>query len=236
MGTINTLGHSHTKPGGNAKGDWAQAPLRTIMLITVLLRWRLGIVGLQEFQGLQEKIFRRNSRASVYQYHGYADNAIIWLRLRFHVIDEGFILVPYFHGTPKKMPWVVLRKRAARKRNRKVFGFLCTHNPAGTRDPKEKAQEYRDAGWRAEVRLHRELVEKHGIAAMFSVGDKNDREYGKFVRRTGGEFSHVPSIRGIDWIAGWEAEDLEFVNTATYRDGLVERMTDHPLVVATAVF
>ena len=226
--TINALGHSHTRPGGNKPG-WLPSRVRTGLLVRVLVRRRLSVVGLQEFQREQRAEFR--SRAGrLYAVHAIRDNAVVWLRARWALEDYGTITVPYFHGKPKRMPWVVLRHRRSGKR----IAFASTHNPANVRGP---AGQWRREGWRIEGEWARGMVESGHVVAALVVGDKNATadHYLPVVKREGGKAAGIPSSTnraGIDWIVGWGA--VRFTRFRTARTRRIAAATDHPVVQAVA--
>lgn len=232
LATINALGHSHTRPGGNKAGHgWLQSTQRTILLVAVITKRRLGIVGLQEFQSTQQRVFR--SRASLWRSHDYKDNAVVWLRARWKLVTAGHLYIPYFHGTEKPMPWVVLRRRSPLKRRRVLIAVLSTHNPANVRGPAER---WRRGGWANEAGWARDMVIDGVVAAAFVVGDKNAPAaiYKPFVEKRGGIVAGIPASdlpntpgKGIDWIVGWG--DVRFSRYRSAKTRRIARMTDHPV-------
>jgi hypothetical protein len=235
VATINALGDSHTRPGGNKAGrGWLQSARRTVLLIAVITRRRYSVVGLQEFQGVQQRVFK--SRTSVWGCHAIKDNAVIWLRPLWRKVDSGFVTVPYFNGHPKQMPWVELERRG-RRGKRKTIGFLSKHNPANVHGPAEK---HRETGWEREAQWATRMVDSGRVTVAFVVGDANDPEYGRFVVKHGGKVSHIPTVpgkdaglEGIDWISAWGPVDFE--RGRTIETSRISKMTDHPVSQAVAI-
>lgn len=230
LATINALGHSHTRPGGNKKG-WLDSTLRTILLIAIITKRRFSVVGLQEFQSVQQRVFRSRVNG-LWGCHDYKDNAVIWLRARWKVLDRGQLVIPYFHGHDKPMPWVILRRRAVRKRNRKVIAFLSTHNPASVHGD---ALVWRKQGWELEADWAQAALLDPRVVAALVVGDKNSppKVYQPFIEKRGGQVSHVPQVWGIDWIVGWG--DIEFRKGKTVETPRIDKTTDHPVSQAVGV-
>lgn len=226
--TINALGHSHTKPGGNKKG-WLSSRVRTRRLVRVLLRRRLSLVGLQEFQAPQRDEFK--SRAGqLYAVHAIRDNGVVWLRARWVLEERGALDIPYFHGKPRSMPWVIVRHRRSGKR----VAFASTHNPANVRG---SAGGWRREGWRIEGEWAREMVASGRVVAALVVGDKNAiaDHYLPHVKESGGKVAGIPTatgLKGIDWIVGWGA--VRFTRFQTVRNRRIAASTDHPVVQAVA--
>lgn len=226
--TINTLGHSHTV-GDVTYRSFADSDVRMRLFLRILRAQAYVVVGLQEFQTVQQRMFNRWT--SGWGMHVYADNAVIWRRLKFKLLDKGALEVPYFGGNMRRMPWVLLQKRSVRRRNRKRFFYIDVHNPANVHGPAER---HRRTGWNIEAHWAKQQLEEHpGVSAVIVVGDKNDPDYGPWVREHGGRVSGFPDIRGIDWIAGWG--DVRFEDHNTFETPRVDDMTDHPITEATAV-
>jgi endonuclease/exonuclease/phosphatase family metal-dependent hydrolase len=231
LATINALGDSHTRPGGNKAGrGWLQSAKRTLLLTKVIRKRDFDLVGLQEFQGVQQKVWRGLNPG--WRIHGKKDNAVVWLQSKFHPVDFGHLDVPYFGGKEKPMPWVVLRDR----KTGQLLAFLSTHNPANVRGPAER---HRVEGWQREADWAKDQL-KRGVAAAIVVGDKNagPKVYKPFIEKRGGKVAGIPGDlpnspgRGIDWIAGWG--DVEFTKHKTSKTRRIARMSDHPVVQAVA--
>jgi hypothetical protein len=194
-----------------------------VLLTRVLVARRLSLVGLQEFQAPQQRVFK--SRMSPWGMHAKNDNAVVWLRARWEVVDSGYLSIPYFHGHPKPMPFVVLRRRGTGKR----VAFLSTHNPASVHGP---ALHWRKEGWQREAAWAQAMLERGDVTAAIVVGDKNSgpKIYRPFIERRGGSVSGVPSIWGIDWIVGWGG--VTFTKHKTSKTRRIARMSDHPVTQA----
>jgi len=227
VATINTLGASHTdRPGGNAFGRWLKSVLRIVLLCRVILFRRLDLVGLQEFQPVQQARLRKilGRRFAVY---AVRDNAIIYRKNRWTRVDSGHLDIPYFGGHEKPMPWLILRHRDTGKH----VAVLCTHNPASTRGD---AAAWRREGWRREIAWAKNMLEQRRAVAALVVGDKNagPAKYRPVVHKNNGIVAGTPTIRGIDWIVAWGG--ISFSRFKTARTKRISRATDHPVVQAVA--
>lgn len=233
LATINALGHSHTDSdpgGGRTYPSFASSDKRTRLLIKVMKANKYDIAGLNEFQVVQQRYFLRwTSRWGV---HAIGANAVAWNKLRVRVLERGNVRVPYFGGKLEDEPWVIAKDR----RSKKQFALISTHNPANVHGPAEKE---RRAGWAIEGEAALDILEKRPeVEVVFVVGDKNDRDYGDWVRKNGGVVSGFPDIRGIDWIAAWvrDGSDFKFVHHSTFETERIDNMTDHPVTEAVARF
>lgn len=221
-GTINALGHSHTEPGGNKPG-WLRSAARTALLVLVILKRRLGIVCLQEFQAPQQKVFREKL-GKLYGIYASGDNAVVWLKQRWNLIDAGTISIPYFDGHMKAMPWVLLKH----KKTGKQLYVLSKHNPANVNGP---ALKWRKQGWETEGDWAHRLVETKKAKVLIG-GDANDRldDYGPYVHKYGGKIAGNDRLWGIDFLIGFGG--LKFTRFKSSRTARIKKMTDHPVVQA----
>lgn len=234
LATINTLGESHTDNdpgGGRTYPAFASDEKRTRLLIKVLNANRYDIVGTQEFQPPQREDFLAWTENWGCYAHGA--NAVLWHKRRTRVLERFSVRVPYFSGHMKAQPGVIAHPVGM---PHEQYGLISTHNPANVNGPAEK---FRREGWAREREAALTLMEKRPNAkCVFVVGDKNDREYGEWVRKNGGKVSGFPDIRGIDWIAAWARQgvDLRFPHHSTFETERIDDMTDHPVTEATARF
>jgi endonuclease/exonuclease/phosphatase family metal-dependent hydrolase len=233
--TFNALGHSHTAASGDRPG-WPDSPQRTRGLAKLLETTQPDLVGLQEFQGPQQKLLRQLT-GTTWGRFGDKDNVVIWRRTSFEPVTNRTIGIPYFNGKIRQMPVVTLRDRASGK----VFTVINVHNPAsgcascgGNNDT-----------WRRQA-LQREreeiLQEQAAGRAVLLLGDLNDHRPA-FCRLTAGGLmtaanggSNNGTCRppaanmGIDWIFG---AGIAFADYNTDPSTQPKRISDHPWVAAT---
>ena len=164
IATFNALGDSHTRPGGNKPG-WADSATRTRWMAEFLAGQGPDVVGLQEFQGPQARVFREVT-GDTWGSYGDRDNVIIWRRSAFQLDSTDTVTIPYFNGSLRRMPLVRLRSTATGQ----VVSVLNVHNPADVHGPA--------AVWRAEaIELERAAIARERAAGnqVFLIGDLNDR-------------------------------------------------------------
>ena len=234
MASFNVLGHSHTQPGGHHPA-WASGAARMKGAITLLDRYAVEVVGLQELQRSQRRALTQiaGDRYAVYSPPGDTDNSIAWRRDRWAFVSADTVPIPYFHGNRRDMPVVRLRSLASGGE----AIFMNVHNPANVRG---NAARFRREAIRRELAVMRSLSSRYDAPA-FLTGDFNERG-GAFCALTAGGTltasaggSHAgrcvpPRRSGIDWIFG--------TNRATWTGHSVVQtpkrsaISDHPLVVA----
>lgn len=243
ISSFNLLGHSHTAPGGGRKG-WADSTRRTQWAAQIIKANRLEIVGLQEFQWPQYQEWQRQFGSSYATYPGNdygatpMQNSIAWDTSKWTAVLKKTLPVPYFHGKPIKMPYVLLRNRAT---GRQIWVWN-THNPANTAGP---AQKWRDQAVQLEVDLVKRLQRDYPGTPVLSTGDKNDRSkyFCPIALKTnlrsanGGVISRgkcvPPKSMAIDWVMG--SPEVNFSNYQAQRTALIKKTTDHPVVFADAL-
>jgi hypothetical protein len=236
VASINALGDSHTRPGGNKHG-WAPSATRTRNLLSILSAQAVDVVGLQEFEKPQKATFNQIAPAwDVFTGTERGHDSIAYRTDVWQYVTGGTGTIPYFHGNPAPMPWVTLRHIAT---GREV-SFISIHNPTSNK------KRGNNAGNRAEA-TRREIALVHTLAAggnpVMLLGDFNERDIA-FCRVTaGGDIGaanggsrggscSTPSNMGIDWIFG--TTDIGFSEYLRRQDTLVRRTTDHPVIVARA--
>ncbi len=238
VATFNTLGDSHTGPGGNE--SWmASGTARTAGVVTMLEKYGVDVVGLQEFQRPQYRSFQRRVGGvyALWSAPGDTENAIAWRRDRFRLVSARTLSIPYFDGHHRRMPVLRLIDR----RTGRTTMFLNVHNPADTH------QYHHQGHWRAvAVGLEGALVRQAaagGASPVVVTGDMNDR-HDVFCRLTdrqlmtsangtrAGRRCTPPSHAQIDWIFG--SHGVGFSNYTRERSSLVRWTSDHPFVVARA--
>lgn len=243
VGTFNVLGANHTEPGGDRKG-WKRYGWRLRRAIPLMEKQNLSVVGMQEFQGPQRTLFFRLTKDRRMQWRlspkGNETNGILWRPGKWRLVRAGRIKVPYFHGKPVGMPYVLLRRTGTRE---KVW-FVNVHNPASAKGP---AAKYRKIALRREARLVKRL-RRTGRPVML-IGDLNQRESGfcylakRGMRASaGGSFRpdwprgqrcRPPKDVRIDWlfIDGGKRARLggHRVESRTRKRGI----SDHPIVISS---
>jgi hypothetical protein len=243
VGSFNVLGAGHTGPNGN-KPQFASGKRRMVWATRIIDEGGLDVVGFQEFERPQFEKFKelRGSRFGIYpgdRFDGPAmSNSIAWKLSEWKLVQARTILVPYFHGKMLRKPVLLLENLHT---GQQAY-FFNTHNPANARGP---AQRWRNKAVRIEINLANQLrTEAPGIPVFFT-GDMNDKErfFCPITEETelhaadgGTNIDGVctpPVPSRIDWILG--TPEVTFTGyTARNGDALVEKTTDHPVVMATA--
>ncbi|MCB0896907.1 MAG: endonuclease/exonuclease/phosphatase family protein [Nocardioides sp.] len=236
VASINALGDSHTRPGGN-KPRFAPSATRTRGLVSILAGQQVDVVGLQEFEVPQRAYFQRIAPAwDVFTGSERGHDSIAYRTDVWEYVAGGTGTIPYFHGNPAPMPWVTLRHRETGRE----ISFISIHNPTSN------ARRGNNAASRAEA-TRREIAAVRSLAdngnPVLLLGDFNERGEAFCMVTGGGDIGAAnggsvggacspPPGAGIDWIFG--TTDIEFSDYVRYQDGLVQRTTDHPAVVARA--
>ena len=238
VSSFNVLGAAHTAPGGT-RPEYASGQTRMRWAMSVLRTANVSVAGLQEFEQPQHAAFQqaapgwdvfpglKRSRSSL-------ANSIVWRSDVWQFVSGHTIDIPYFGGKPKPMPYILLRHVGT---GREVW-FANFHNPASVHGP---AARFRREAVSRESALANSLASNGTPVIM--TGDMNDRaEF--FCPMTARSQMHAanggsrgapcnpPANMRIDWILG--SADVDFSGYEV-RDGvLVDRTSDHPLVVASA--
>ncbi len=232
--TLNVLGDSHTSAGGNKPG-LASGSARMNGAVGLLRSRDVDVVALQEFEQVQKGAFSRET-GGAWAYHvadSRARDAVAWRLDTWELLESGTRNIPYFHGNPAPMPWVLLRHRDS---GREVY-FISLHNPASVAG-RGNNQVHRTRATSIQVDLVNEL--RASGRPVVLMGDFNEKSEafcqvtaGGMVAANGGSASPCspPSGSGIDWI--FATPNLTFSDYARVGAGNV---TDHPLIVATATY
>jgi hypothetical protein len=243
ISTFNVLGASHTAPGGDRKG-WESGEVRMGYAVRLIRRHHLGIIGFQELQKPQFRVFRRKAGDEFRVYPGGSfgtaamQNSIAWRSDDWTLVSTQMIPVPYFDGNIIRKPLVLLQNNVTGQR---VYVFN-THNPADTRGP---AQKWRDKAVTLETDLVNDLRAESPAVPVLFTGDMNDREkfFCPIVGKTdleaanGGEVTadgtcRPPVPTRIDWILG--TPNVAFTGYVALDQGLINKTSDHPLFWADA--
>ncbi len=239
IASFNILGASHTAAGGR-HARFAPGSARLPGAVALLNGVGASVAGLQEFQPSQIAQFRAiASQWAIFPGPGYdrqsAANSIVYRTDVWELLESHLINVPYFGGRPVAMPYIKLRHLQSEQ---EIWVFN-THNPADAHGP---AQRFRDAATAIQVDLANRLTK--GRSSVFFTGDMNDREryFCPFTTQTKmkaanggstGSSCAAPPNMDVDWIFG--SDDVSFTRFASVRDGLVERVSDHPFIWAEAI-
>lgn len=239
ISSFNVLGSSHTRPGGNKPG-MDPGPERMRRAIELLERHKVDIVGFQELQKDQLKVFQEKAGDKFGVYPGFKlgkgdnVNSLAWRKDKWDLVKADSIAIPYFDGHKVDMPVVRLRN----KETGQEAYFTNFHNPASTRfHPGNEG--WRDKATELQIDLVNRLRKESGLP-VFVTGDMNERAeyYDKITRGTGmvsadeGPGGRRPKNMGIDWIFG--SPDVTFSDFVRDRGDLVRRTSDHPMIVSRA--
>ena len=238
LSSFNVLGSSHTSGSGKRPG-MASGRTRVGRAVDLMRRHGSDVVGFQELQGDQLATLQRRTG---WQFHpGFSlrardtENSIGWDPSMWVAVERHTIDIPYFDGNRRPMPYVKLRHTTTGVE----AWFANFHNPADT-NAFPNQQRYRDRATAIEVDLANRLIRGTGLP-VFITGDMNEREE-YFCRMTGGApmiaargGSNVGGCqpgnpRAVDWIFG--SQGVTFSGYFEDRGSLVDRITDHPVIVS----
>jgi Endonuclease/Exonuclease/phosphatase family len=238
ISSFNMLGSSHTSGAGKRPG-MASGRVRAGRAAALVRRHGSEVVGFQELQRDQLVVMSRNTSMDFFP--GFAgrardsENSIGWRRDAFVAVEKHTVNIPYFNGHPRAMPYVKLRSLSTGLE----AWFANFHNPAETRQYHHQ-QRWRDRATGVEIALANRLINETGLP-VFITGDMNERD-SYFCRMTGGApmvaargGSHNGGCqpgnpRAVDWIFG--SQGVTFSGYFEDRSRLVDRTTDHPVVVS----
>jgi hypothetical protein len=239
VSSFNVLGASHT-PAGSSR---ASGTTRIVWAKQLLDQHHVQVAGFQEMQAVQYTKFAQLAGSSWALYPGLtmlkrdSENSIGWRTDKFTLVQATTVKIPYFNGSPRRMPLVLLRDKASGM----LAYFANYHNPADT------ARYHHQAKWRAEanrvqIALQNQIWTR-GIP-RFVTGDMNERApYFCRVARSAPLKAARPNTyikdgtcyanrpRAVDWILG--ARKVSFSNYDEDRSHLVDITTDHPVISST---
>jgi hypothetical protein len=242
IGSFNVLGTSHTT---GRRDGMAPGRVRIRQAAQLLAHHGVDVVGLQELQLDQYRELARVAGATYDFWPGTAagrlgnENSLAWRTSEWTLVNAYTTPIPYFGGRPRPMPYVLLRHNVSGR----YAWFANFHNPA-TNPNTGNNDRWRVRAAALEIALANRLRSETGYP-VFITGDMNERER-IFCPMTGGAAmvaanggSNVagacrpPSPMNVDWIFG--SDMVSF--TSYYRDDgwLVNRTSDHPMIVAQAV-
>jgi len=246
VSNFNLLGAGHTGPGGDKPG-YASGYTRMGWSVQLLREHAIDIVGFQEMRPIQFDRFMELTAKTwgIYPGNQLADaamaNSIAWRKDTWILIQANTIQIPYFEGSLIRMPYLLMENRETGQR----FWFANFHNPASP--PKYGDQEkWRDKATALEIGLVNRLREADPSIPIVLTGDMNEREeyFCKMARRTvmeaanGGGITAAgvcvpPKKMPVDWIFG-SGPEIGFTGYRALRTELVQKTTDHPLVLSDA--
>ncbi|MBM7509413.1 hypothetical protein JOE61_003227 [Nocardioides salarius] len=238
VSSFNVLGANHTKPGGR-HARFTDGVTRMRWAVQILAGQGVTVAGLQELQAPQYNTLR--SVAPVWQVYpgpgtgpGPLANSVVWRSDVWTRVEAYTVPIPYFNGRRVPMPYVKLQHNQT---GQQVW-FANFHNPADAKGP---AQKWRNAAVAIEAQLANRLTADGTPLVM--TGDFNDRAefFCPITRSTSlraanggstGSACAPPARMNVDWILG--SPDIAFSQFAALETELVNRTTDHPVIVATA--
>jgi endonuclease/exonuclease/phosphatase family metal-dependent hydrolase len=238
VASFNVLGWRHTAKGGR-HASWPGGRTRMTRTMRLLERHSVDVVGFQELQHPQLKLFSKRTGPAWSAYPGdryeriAGHNSIAWRTKMWQKRRFGYLRVPYFRGIPIKMPVIELRHR----KTGQVVRFANFHNPG---NGKGNAQRWRNKARRMQVRLANQATRK---VPLVITGDMNEkRRY--FCHMVGRAPMHAanggragrkrctpPRTMGIDWIFGSKA--VRFRWYERIRRDRIAPTSDHPFIAAS---
>lgn len=243
IASFNVLGAGHTDGPGGRKG-WADGTTRQGWANTLIEERSLDVVGFQELQDVQLARFERDLGAGFGIFPGDTmspaamHNSIAWRESAWTLLEARTVKVPYFDGNMIAKPYVHLLHTGTGQ----TAWFYNTHHPANARGD---AQRWRDQATRIELDLFADLATEFPGTPVFATGDLNDRQtvfcryvLGSDLRASNGGYvaddgtCSPPADMKVDWVFG--SSTATFTSSAALRTPLVQRITDHPVIVATA--
>lgn len=223
VSSFNVLGSSHTAGGGNKPGmDSGVDRIRGA--VAAMKSHNVDIAGMQEFQGDQQAAFKR--LAPNFGVVGEKDNAIVYNKEKFRLVEKRSFSIPYFEGHKREMPIAKLEDKATGKQ----MWVVNIHNPADTKDHPHNAAN-RAKAISIEQDLMRQL-QATGLPVIFT-GDFNDRNSVDGSMDRAGMNSAAPNQARseIDYIFG---SGVNFSNYTADHRTQASGTSDHPIVVSTA--
>ena len=240
VSSFNVLGASHTPAGGSR----ASGTTRIVWAKQLLDQHHVQVAGFQEMQAVQYTKFAQIAGSSWALYPGLtmlkrdSENSIGWRTDTFDLVWASTVKIPYFNGSLRSMPVVLLREKSTGM----LAYFANVHNPADTATYRNQGV-YRAEATRMEIALQN-LLAPTGIP-RFLTGDMNERASYfcrvtaeaplKAARPTSTWVNGVCSAgspRAVDWILG--STEVPWSSYIEDRSALVAKTTDHPMIIGDA--
>lgn len=241
VASFNILGANHTDGAKANKKRFASSSVRTPRTLLSLDLNGIDVVGFQEMQVKQVDQFVAGAKGAWALYPGRqlsnyaAHNSIGWRTATWKLVEANTIPITYFNGQLVPMPYVLLRHLPTGR----LVWFANFHNPASTKSRPPQAK-WRAEAKAAQVALANRLHES-GVPLVLT-GDMNEREsyfcsmttQAPMKSASGGSWGASPcsppkDVR-IDWVFG--SNYLKLTNYRVNRGNLVQKITDHPMIVA----
>ena len=241
VASFNVLGANHTDPRNGNKASWDDSDVRTPNTIKILNNNGVDLVGFQELNRIQHDQFMKQTAGAWATYPGdklsnYAThNSIAWRTAQWQLLEANTIPIPYFKGRLIPMPYLLMRHVATGR----LIWVANFHNPANTRT-RGDASKRRAQAKAAQVKLANKLHQT-GVPLIIT-GDMNERAsyhcsmtaLAPMRAANGGSVGtsrcQAPRDSRIDWIFG--SDFLKFTNYVAQRTPLIQKTTDHPVVMA----
>ena len=240
VSSFNVLGASHT-PAGSSR---ASGTTRIVWAKQLLDQHHVQVAGFQEMQAVQYTKFAQIAGSSWALYPGLtmlkrdSENSIGWRTDTFDLVWASTVKIPYFNGSLRSMPVVLLREKSTGM----LAYFANVHNPADTATYRNQAV-YRAEATRMEIALQNQLAPT-GIP-RFLTGDMNERA-SYFCRVTAeaplkaarptstwiNGLCSAGSPRAVDWI--FSSTEVPWSSYIEDRSALVAKTTDHPMIIGDA--
>lgn len=243
LATFNLLGAGHTRPGGDTRG-FASGEQRMVYSVQILRNQGIDLVGFQEMREVQYAKFVSLTGGTWGTYPGQTigeragANNIAWRKDTWTFISGKTIKIPYLDNEVP-MPYVELANVLTGQR---IF-VGNFHNPSDKYG--NESRDRREAVTRQIALVDRLRAENPGVPVYFT-GDFNERAslFCRFARNTelraanGGYIGadgscHPPALpMPVDWLFG--TAPGTFSDYLRLRDSLVQKATDHPVVIANS--
>lgn len=224
VASFNVLGSSHTAPGGN-KADKASGVSRMRGAVAAMKKHNVDIAGMQEFQPDQQAAFKR--LAPNFGVVGDRDNAVVYNKKKFRLVEKRLFSIPYFGGQKRQMPVAKLEDKATGKQ----MWVVNIHNPADTKSSPHNAANRAKA-----IKIEQDLMRKLQATGLpvIMTGDFNERNsVDNSMDRVGMDSAAPNKARSeIDYIFG--SSGVNFSNYSADRRPMANGSSDHPLIVSTA--
>jgi endonuclease/exonuclease/phosphatase family metal-dependent hydrolase len=242
ISSFNVLGASHTAGKRNKRG-FAKGKVRAKYAAQAIQQRGVDLVGLQELERPQAlTLVDRLPGYSIFpgpskRRHASA-NSIMWRNDTWTVVEKHTIGIPYFNGNIIDMPYVRLRNLDTGT-DVWVANF---HNPASIKKRGDQSR-WRAEATRRQVELANRLRAETKLPVVFT-GDFNERDvvFCRLVGATELEASNggsagnghcsPPRDARIDWVFG--TPELDWQSYIVDKGALIQRVTDHPMIVAKA--
>jgi endonuclease/exonuclease/phosphatase family metal-dependent hydrolase/uncharacterized cupredoxin-like copper-binding protein len=237
VASFNVLGASHSDNGGHA-ARFASGTTRMSWTVGLIQRLGIDVIGMQEFQPPQAATFNRQTGNAFSYYPSSSPNVVAWRTSVFDRVDARPNLTPYINGRRVPMPAVRLRHKATG-----VDVWVVSAHNAASLARTGNNDRWRAAAREQQVGLTRQL--RAGGTPVIMTGDMNEREpyFCRYTASgdmraaaggsTGGRCQPPPaSLARIDWVFG--SRDIAFSGYRAFKDGVVNRTSDHPLIVVDA--